>query len=167
MWYHIWLSSNKSRQYYNVKSKFEAAFKADDGKRLKEMIRASKNGRYLWEIPKGRLNYENEGDVRCAVREFGEETGIDKSNYVIYPDIKRKHSYVDKGVKYDFVYFLAFTNRIDNISINPLNEVQLSEVGDIKWMDIDTIRSVDNNHRLENIVQPFFKIMRKKLKYTA
>lgn len=163
MWYHIWLSKNKSRQYYMVKSRFEAAFKSDDGKRLKEMIISAGNGKHIWDIPKGRLNYENEGDIRCAVREFEEETGIDKSNYVIYPDIKRRHSYVDKGVRYDFIYFLAFTvYNGDNLGI--LGREQLSEVGDIKWMPIDMIRAVDEKKRLENILLPLMKVMRKKLR---
>jgi 8-oxo-dGTP pyrophosphatase MutT (NUDIX family) len=162
MWYHIWMSKNKSRQYYMVKSRFEAAFKSDNGKRLREMISSAGNGRHIWDIPKGRPNYENEGDVRCAVREFEEETGIDKSNYVIYPEVKKKHSYTDKGVVYDFIYFLAFT-KYEDAQINIISREQLSEVGDIKWMDIHLIRAIDEKKRLENILRPLMSYMKKRI----
>lgn len=164
MWYHIWLNRNKSQQYYMIKSRFESAFKADNGRRLGEMISASNNGRHMWEIPKGRMNYDNEGDVRCAVREFEEETGIEKSCYTIYPNTKRVHKYVDKGVKYEMVYFLAFTIKNDDNSVSIIRREQFSEVGDIKWMNIDMIRAVDCGKKLENIVSPLMNVMKKKIK---
>lgn len=166
MWYHMWLNNTKTRQYYYLKTRFESTFSIDDGKRLREIMALSSNGDDLWEIPKGRPNYELEGDIRCAVREFTEETGIDKSNYMLYPELSRKQSYVDKGVKYNTTYYLAFTTRYsgETNSINIINKEQISEVGEIRWMDIDMIRSVDTNHRLENLIRPMFKVMKKKIK---
>ena len=41
-----------------------------------------------WEIPKGRRNIK-ETDMECAIREFGEETGIYKDSYVILDEIQQ------------------------------------------------------------------------------
>lgn len=87
-----------------------------------------------WGFPKGRRNLK-ESDINCADREFQEETGFSKSDYIIIKNIKPVEE-VFKGSNntfYKHIYYIGkiITNKKAEIQYN--NLTQAAEVGDIGW----------------------------------
>ena len=85
-----------------------------------------------WEIPKGRKN-SNESNIMCAMREFKEETTLDRTSYNILKCIEPIHDVFsgtnNKMYKHIFYTALAKNNSSTiNISIHNNNEID-----EIKW----------------------------------
>lgn len=113
-----------------------------------------------WGFPKGRRNI-NENDIRCALREFREETGIDTRGIVLHHNIKPFEEVFTgcNKVRYRHVYYLAQVIQehalLDNGEFTdgqPLGRLQQREVRSIKWFDDDAVLSkisVQNVERRE------------------
>jgi 8-oxo-dGTP pyrophosphatase MutT (NUDIX family) len=160
IWYRAWLNQSWSNNYFACKHKFINICMQDNGKKLRNLISKSTNAKPIWEIPKGRKNNRQEPDVNCAIREFAEETGISKSKYKIFTDKQNIYSYVDDNVKYVNVYYTAIVNEPINIVVNNALREQLSEVSDCRWMNIEAIRFIDTNRRIEKFVKHIFKFVK-------
>ena len=91
-----------------------------------------------WGFPKGRRNL-NEKNLKCALREFYEETGILKTNLIILNKLFPLHEifYGTNGILYKHIYYIALYNSSEDISIGKIHEDQLTEVGDIQWKSIN------------------------------
>lgn len=88
-----------------------------------------------WEFPKGRKNHR-ETDLDCALREFEEETGINKHcAHVIQNLLPFEETFTGtNGKPYKHKYFLAC---LDNDFVNHhLGEFQPSEVSKQEWKTI-------------------------------
>lgn len=165
IWYRIYLNKpHKSSMYVLAKNKFESTFVIDGGSRLTKLLAKSTHAKKIWEIPKGRKKNKNEPDIHCAIREFKEETGILKKSYKIFPRATRTYSYTDMGIKYTNTYYFAFCKHNLDVKINFNSKDQIEEIADIKWMNIDEIRLIDINKRLERFIRPIFNFMRKNVK---
>lgn len=70
-----------------------------------------------WEFPKGRRNVPEEPDIKCALREFEEETGISKSKLMIFNNVlPYEESFIGTNNKpYKYKYFLAYININDEL----------------------------------------------------
>lgn len=165
IWYRIWLNNTvRNSSYFLAKNKFESTFVADSGARLHRLISKATHSGKIWEIPKGRKKNKSEQNIHCAIREFHEETRISKGSYRIWVDAMRTYTYVDDGIRYTNQYFLAFTRHNIEPRIDFSAREQIEEVSDIKWMDIEEIRRVDETGRLGTFVKPIFNFMRKHAK---
>ena len=160
MWYRTWLNQQLTSNYYTCRAKFMHAFAKDDGKRLKNLISKSVNAHPIWEIPKGRKDSYRECDINCAIREFYEETGIDNSKYKVYPNKQNIMSYNDEGKRYTNIYYTAIIEKNINVGVNNALKEQLREIVDCRWMNIDAIRFVDQNRRIENFVKHIFNFVK-------
>lgn len=91
-----------------------------------------------WGFPKGRRN-PNEKNLKCALREFWEETGIVKSKLIVLNKLFpiQEVFFGTNNVMYKHVYYIAIYNSDDEIGINHLHEDQLTEIGDIKWKNLN------------------------------
>lgn len=91
-----------------------------------------------WGFPKGRRNFY-ETNIDCATREFEEETGIPIDDYVILNKIKPINEKIigTNNVEYRHIYYPAMS--IKNIIplINPNNNLQSDEIGDIGFFICD------------------------------
>src|SRR5690606_11771191 len=109
MWYRSWLTRDNQELYNKKHGKFQTTFMREDGaaalRRLISQARA--NGARLWEVPKGRRLGAREPDILCAVRELREEAGVDKREYHIIPEAKRRAVYTSAGTRYVCVYYVA------------------------------------------------------------
>ena len=103
--------------FYNTqRNKYESLISLDNGNYLKSLIKNTKNGELIWEIPKGRKE-KKETDIDCAIREFKEETGINMSFYSILYNINPvTEHYTNDNCGYKHSYFIAYTDK----NINPL-----------------------------------------------
>lgn len=101
-----------------------------------------------WEFPKGRKKlYEK--DYECAVREFGEETGILMRDITLVQNVMPfVESFIGTNYKsYKHKYFLAF---IQNNDID-LTHFQSSEVSNLEWKSFDTCVEVIRPYNFEKI----------------
>ena len=89
-----------------------------------------------WEFPKGRKNM-NESNYDCAIREFYEETGIDKDNYIILDNINAIHDDFigTNNVNYKHIFYPSIINKniINNSNLDILNIKSKNEIGKINW----------------------------------
>ena len=110
-----------------------------------------------WGFPKGRRNYM-ESDIKCALREFQEETGINKDNIQIINNlIPFDETFIGSNYKsYKHTYYLA-----KMINFTDFNGFQKSEVSKIEWKNYDnaskSIReyNVERKQILKNMQQIF------------
>ena len=110
-----------------------------------------------WGFPKGRRNlYET--DIKCAIREFTEETNIYPNHYVI-PDYNKtfvETFYGTNNIKYRHIYYIGeLTSDID-LKIDTSNINQISEIRGLKWFNYQ------DGH---NIIRPYNIEKKKVMKY--
>ena len=94
-----------------------------------------------WGFPKGRRNYM-ETDIKCALREFQEETGIDKDNIQIVNNlIPFDETFIGSNYKsYKHTYYVA-----KMINFTDFTDFQKSEVSKLEWKsDKDALDSIRN-----------------------
>ena len=91
-----------------------------------------------WEFPKGRRNSQ-ETNMKCAVREFEEETDVSSKEYTLLDNmVPISEEYIgSNGVKYKHIYYMAFYKGVSDLAINDTKYEQYSEIGDIGWFTID------------------------------
>lgn len=160
--YRVYLNKSQPNQnFFMAKNKFESTFVVDNGVKLRKLISKAANSNRLWEIPKGHKLNKSEPDIHCAVREFEEETGIAKKTYKLFPNAKKTYAYIDAGTRYTNTYYIAFTRSTIAPRINFNNQDQIDEISDIRWMNIDEIRQIDETKRLATFVKPIFNYIKK------
>lgn len=99
-------------------------------------------------LPKGRRNMK-ETNIACAEREFCEETGYSKGDYLFinnYPTIQEEFTGTN-GVQYRHIYYLV-KMRKNTLPprVDKTNKVQSGEVQNIGWFTID---------QCMNLVRPY------------
>lgn len=172
MWNKIWFSHKYDYSVYlKKKEKFEQTFLPDDRfKRLKKLMNSTENIEPVWEIPKGRKN-EDEKEMDCAIREMREETKLKPDSYRILWNVKPFiEAYTDAGVHYTNYYYIAqcldFTWK-PNIDFNCID--QISEVQDIQWFNVETIKHVKiekkTKKRFVKMSSSILKIFKKNIKF--
>ena len=99
-------------------------------------------------LPKGRRNMR-EQNITCAEREFCEETGYSKGDYLFlhnYPTIQEEFTGTN-GVKYRHVYYVVKMKKNSTTpKVDKNNKLQLGEVQNIGWFTFD---------QCMNIVRPY------------
>jgi 8-oxo-dGTP pyrophosphatase MutT (NUDIX family) len=166
MWYKIWLQPESEELFAKKFKKFYRNFGNESIKqtRFREMIEKTKtrHGDPLWEFPKGRKR-ENESEISCAIREFCEETRIDRRDFTVKADIFRSVMFEQDNHKYFYKFFLAVANQklsTEEVikSLPPIT----SEVNDIAWASMERVKLIDIYHRLEKVIAPIFNYLSKK-----
>jgi 8-oxo-dGTP pyrophosphatase MutT (NUDIX family) len=159
VWYFWWVNNPVRRElYFRIESKYNAVINGD-GARLKRLISKSKSGERIWEIPKGRKNYE-EKNIHGAIREISEETGIPKEDYKLLNTKPITYDFTDCGVKYIMWYYIADTLSIKNIRDQYVSE-NVGEIGEIRWMGAKEISAVDHFNRLTTITDRVIRAYKK------
>jgi|TARA_Y100000389_G_scaffold132996_1_gene130462 8-oxo-dGTP pyrophosphatase MutT (NUDIX family) len=101
-----------------------------------------------WEFPKGRRKL-HETDIKCSLREFEEETSIDKKDIII-DDTKKRYEevYIGKNkLRYKNIFYVALyaKSNLEKSFFNVNNKEQIKEIKDVKWFDEDgVIKKIDN-----------------------
>ena len=155
LWTEIW-HNNYGIKYrnekFNSEQKFNLLKKRSDNEdhiSLYSLIKESKTKwrEPEWELPKGRRNYK-EKDIDTALREFEEETGIHRSNIKIIQNIvPYDEIFTGSNLKsYRQRYFIATLDR--EVS---LDNYQMCEVSNIKWIPYSKINDTIREYSLEKI----------------
>jgi 8-oxo-dGTP pyrophosphatase MutT (NUDIX family) len=167
MWNHHWQTHNNNPKfnrkkiadfsvYTAKKNKFDKLITDDNGKRIRNLISISRNSSLIWEIPKGRKDFDHENDIECAVREFQEETGISKDSYRILSEIKPfKTVERDGDTCYISTYYVAIPTKYIKLRIDFDMLDQICEIIDIRWIsseEIDLLNS-NQNKTIKNIAR--------------
>ena len=138
IWEEVWKKTSYNKLY--IKEMEESMEKFNQLKATGYFNSELKND-YIepeWGFPKGRRN-PNEKNLKCALREFWEETGIVKSKLIVLNKLfpLQEIFYGTNNIKYKHVYYIAIYNSDDEIGLNHLHEDQLTEIGDIKWKNLN------------------------------
>lgn len=147
LWLGLWNSSGIHNNYQlneftMSKNKFYTI-------RMKYKKEELMNSKYLfneWGFPKGRrIKYEN--DVNCALREFEEETSINKIDLNVFNKCKylRENMKGTNGIDYIHNYFIAYLNTFEN------HKIDNHEIGDIKLVSLDECLKMIRPYHIEKI----------------
>lgn len=95
-----------------------------------------------WGFPKGRRNFSDEDDKRCAMREFREETGMQLRNIKFIKNMKPFEEVFSgtNSVRYKHVYYVCkfcpwTTSDTCSSMVNPKNKQQMKEIKDVQWFN--------------------------------
>jgi 8-oxo-dGTP pyrophosphatase MutT (NUDIX family) len=161
IWHRVWINKTFNRKSFLLaKTKFDNTFATDNGIRLRKLLNKCTHADRIWEIPKGRKINRSESDIHCAIREFEEETCINKQSYKLL-DSDMSYTYIDDNVKYVNIYQLAIATEDIIPTINFESQTQVDEISEIRWMDIDQIKHVDVSGRLFKFTRALFKRLKK------
>jgi 8-oxo-dGTP pyrophosphatase MutT (NUDIX family) len=135
LWDNLWL--NKNSKIY--KNEFKEASYKYACLNITEIIEKYNVFCYKapeFSFPKGRKNV-NESLIKCAEREFVEETGYSNKDYTLLNHSFQEDFVGTNNIAYRHVYFLAKMNPVfkkPTVDIN--NIVQYGEVSNLGWFDI-------------------------------
>ena len=91
-----------------------------------------------WGFPKGRKN-KYESNVKCAFREFTEETNIQKNQIILLNKLNNfEENIISKNTLYKLIYYIGLSSYEHKLNI--ANEYQKTEIGDIKWVAYEDIQ---------------------------
>jgi 8-oxo-dGTP pyrophosphatase MutT (NUDIX family) len=123
-----------------------------------------------WELPKGRRNL-NESDIDCALREFEEESGINKKKILLCNMIKKpiEEIYISNNkIRYKHVYYIARHNypiKETTKLFSKDNIMQSKEVKDVKWLSFEEIQNKITYNYIQRM--ELFKRVHKQLNNTS
>jgi ADP-ribose pyrophosphatase YjhB (NUDIX family) len=159
LWYEIWNNdenriNNIKREYNYAKIQFEKLKNCEDTELDLNFFINNVTPLYKfneWGFPKGRRD-RNESSLECALREFSEETGIDKTKIKIINEIEpiEENLIGTNGIPYRHIYYIAeiYEDIIPNISNN-------NEIGNIGYFNLnETLQIIRDYHKeKKNIIR--------------
>jgi 8-oxo-dGTP pyrophosphatase MutT (NUDIX family) len=103
-----------------------------------------------WGFPKGRRS-PRESDMDCAIREFTEETNIQRSAYVVCKNLLLSETFNGtNGVPYRHDYFVALLRKPNAIDLEQvMTTMQQKEVSAIEWKTVDECRNLTRPHYIQ------------------
>ena len=174
LWDKLWINLNTinkkiKNEYYDSKILFnklrEGYYLNNEFIKLEDLILGSKKS-YIyneWEFPKGRRE-NKETNLKCAIREFVEETNIKCGDYKLINNIiPITEEYIGTNdIHYKHVYYIGILTNKD-IKLSCDSEFQKLEVKNIQWNTmkecIEYIREYDDIKK--NIINKTFKFISK------
>lgn len=141
LWKSVWgeTSSAHRTDYENSEKKFKAFCTDDLAKFIQFMDdNSTKWDEPEWGFPKGRRNpYET--DIHCAIREFQEETNLNRNQFTIIHNIQPlvETFFGSNSVHYCHKYYLAVCNSDIDVSLDIDNPHMVREIGDIRWFSLE------------------------------
>jgi len=168
IWQYLWnyntnnLYKNEEKiskiKFNNLKSGFSSVL---DNYNLKCLVDSCYKN-YLepeWGFPKGRRNYQ-EKDIMCGLREFEEETGYKKNDLIIINNIV-PYEEIFSGSNYKSYKHKYFLGIIIN-NCQPINDYQIYEINEIKWVSINEVSEYirDYSYEKKNIINDLNKLLK-------
>ncbi len=146
LWEDLWLKNAYKKRYLDEMYKSEKKFNYLKKKGLLDKISSIYNSTE-WEIPKGKKN-TNETHLDCAIREFKEETLLDKSNYDLIDILDPIHDNFigTNGKEYTHIFYHSLFNNSSNDSLNLSFNNEIEYASWCSWSELyDYIRPYNKN----------------------
>lgn len=143
LWQKLWFSLEPKTQtermikeYHKSKENFENLKR----KNINELLDSCHTNYTTpeWEFPKGRRS-NRETNMKCAVREFEEETDLNDEEYILLDNVvPLSEEYIgSNGVRYKHIYYIAFYKGSRDLKINTRRYEQYTEIADLAWLSFD------------------------------
>lgn len=166
LWDDFWKDPCKKvlfdKDYQKSKEKFEILNNPEETELTLEFYTKNVNPTWKqpeWGFPKGRRN-KTESNVECAKREFEEETGLTKNDYVLLEGIKplTEEFIGTNAVRYRHVYYVAYSTNEKVPRIDSNNIQQSSEIGDIGYFTYNEVMNMVRPYHMErkNLITKLF-----------
>lgn len=129
LWKQLWGDDRSSPDYAISRDKFNTL----DRMGLM-MYNLSTYSEPEWGFPKGR-RMRGETDLACAIREFGEETNVQRDSYIVLKNIVLEETFTGlNGIVYRHVYFVALVKSPGAIDVRQkFTAMQRREISGIAW----------------------------------
>jgi 8-oxo-dGTP pyrophosphatase MutT (NUDIX family) len=141
LWHSVWGSGSVTHKtdYENSKLRY-IELAGEDGRGIHRIIEANPSAwdEPEWGFPKGRRN-PRESDIRCALREFEEETNISRSQIQIIANVQPlTETFLGSNhVHYCHKYYLGLCSPTTVAELNIHNPHMFREIGAICWLPLD------------------------------
>jgi len=138
IWEEVWKKTSYNKLYIKEMEESMEKFNLLKEKKFFDQELKNEYDEPEWGFPKGRRN-PNEKNLKCALREFYEETGILKNNLIVLNKLfpLQEIFYGTNGIQYKHIYYIAIYNSPEEIGLHKIQEDQLTEIGDIKWKKLN------------------------------
>ena len=163
MWIYIYGPTYKIHAYTYAKNKFMEKNASKVAEITKIPTPPSETN--LFQIPKGRKKLTKETKLNCALREFTEETGIDRTAINVYPSLNFTQKWVDDGVTYIMTFYLGLLKDYDTPYMSTSHEVE--NVLDMSLEEVNIMsRIAGKKHELfKTPAVMAFKMIKKIIKF--
>jgi hypothetical protein len=164
LWEKFWMEPTRKtifeKDYKKAKLKFEQLKTSNDMTLNDYINKITPLWKFPeWGFPKGRRN-KTENNIVCAVREFEEETGYTKNDYILLEGIKPlvEDFTGTNAVRYRHVYYLACSSSDKTPLIDSDNRHQAPEIGNIGYYTFNEIYNLIRPHHTERklIIEKIF-----------
>lgn len=141
LWKSVWgfTSLTHRSDYEHSEARFNE-LRGEDGKGLERYIaeHPTEWTEPEWGFPKGRRN-PHETDIHCAIREFYEETNIERGKYQLISNIKPiDETFLGSNhVHYCHKYYIALCPHDLTVALNSENPHMTREIGAIRWLSLE------------------------------
>jgi len=159
-------AERSKRKYNSLKSVYTNNITYMGRGKLLSLLNGTKNTPNYWEMPKGKPSTPLEDPRRCAIREFVEETGISFSNINILDRIPGEYpnftiNMLNNATTYQSIYYIAMHNTTPDSPIvySKYNDINNSEIGEIKWIGVDSLEQYNINKSNRRLLCDAIKIM--------
>lgn len=120
-----------------------------------------------WEFPKGRRKL-NESDTMCALREFEEETSINRRFVQLHePNKQYEEIFIGKNkLRYRNVFYLAnyMRTNLNDTLFDSENFDQVKEIKDVRWFTYDDVMSrIKHNVEKAELFRRVFNMLMKQV----
>jgi 8-oxo-dGTP pyrophosphatase MutT (NUDIX family) len=160
IWNYTWCQINQgtfkhTKEYIDSKNKFEIIMNDSNIKNLLSIKNVNNNNEseQEWGFPKGRKKLK-ESDIDCAIREFCEETQLDKNDIEINKNIIpfQEIFFGTNNILYKHVYYIAkIVNDDAEIQLDNTCIEQIREIRSLKWFSNEEVLNHIKNHNTERI----------------
>jgi 8-oxo-dGTP pyrophosphatase MutT (NUDIX family) len=159
LWNNLWMDKSIKQyfnEYDNSKQKFydlKMGFRYNDTFIDLKLINEGVEYIYAspeWGFPKGRRNLY-ESDLNCAIREFEEETGIEKHKYALLdiPYVSETF-FGTNNIRYKHIYYMAELIDSDiTLIIDKTNIYQVTEISKIEWFCYEDAINIIRPYNIE------------------
>lgn len=101
-----------------------------------------------WGFPKGRRQHR-ESDINCAIREFSEETNIQKDQYIICKNLVLEETFNGtNGIQYKHSYFIALAKPSLKLK-HIMTDEQSREIAEISWKSLNDCEKTTRPHYIQ------------------
>jgi 8-oxo-dGTP pyrophosphatase MutT (NUDIX family) len=145
LWRSMWGDDHASADFMVSRERFNRL----DVKRLVETY-PSVYPEPEWGFPKGR-RIRGETDVDCAIREFNEETNVDRDAYLVLRNIRLEETFEGLNhIQYRHVYFVAVITDPNKVNLHQrFTPMQRREISGIAWKTFAECESLVRPHHIQ------------------